>query len=55
MEKAKRKHAPTLEYVSPNKPTLDAFLSPFDRKHNPNNRWVVLARLIRGMRLAHYN
>ena len=46
MEKAKRKHAPTPAYMSPNQLTLDAFKSPFERELNSNNRWVVLAGLI---------
>ena len=46
MEKAKRKHAPTPAYMSPNQLTLEAFKSPFERELNPNNRWVVLAGLI---------
>ena len=46
MEKAKRKHAPTPVYVSPNQLTLDAFKSPFERELNPKNRWVILAGLI---------
>ena len=46
MEKAKRKHAPTPAYMSPNQLTLDAFKCPFERELNPNNRWVVLAGLI---------
>jgi len=46
MEKAKRKHAPSPMYISPNQLTLDAFKSPFERELNPKNRWVVLAGLI---------
>jgi hypothetical protein len=46
MEKAKRKHAPTPAYMSPNQLTLEAFKSPFERELNPNNRWVILAGLI---------
>ena len=46
MEKAKRKHAPAPNYVSPNQFTLDCFKTPFERELNPKNRWVVLAGLI---------
>lgn len=46
MEKAKRKHAASPSYNSPNQLTLEAFKSPFERSLNPKNRWVVLAGLI---------
>jgi hypothetical protein len=46
MSKALRKLAPTPKYVSPAQLTLEGFETPFERKLNPKNRWVVLARLI---------
>lgn len=46
MKKATRKRASTPAYVSPKQLTLDAFESPFSQQLKPDNRWVVLARLI---------
>lgn len=46
MKTPSKKRAPVPEYVSPNQLTLAGFESPFERKLNPNNRWVVLAHLI---------
>lgn len=46
MSKTHKKLAPSPRYVSPAQLTLEGFETPFDRKLNPANRWVVLARLI---------
>jgi len=46
MNTVSKKRAPTPVYVSPNQLTLECFESPFDRHLNPENRWVVLSRLI---------
>lgn len=46
MKKTLKKCAPSPRYVSPNQLTLDCFQTPFEQKLNPDNRWVVLARLI---------
>ncbi len=45
-EKGPKKRAPSPRYVSPQQLTLDCFRSPFEQNLNPNNRWVVLAKLI---------
>lgn len=46
MKTSSKKRAPVPEYVSPNQLTLDGFETPFERKLNPHNRWVVFAHLI---------
>jgi IS5 family transposase len=46
MNKTHKKCALTVPYVSQNQLVLDGFESPFDKKLNPKNRWVVLANLI---------
>lgn len=46
MQKVHKKRAPSPKYVSPSQLTLEGFESPFERTLNPNNRWVVLAKLI---------
>ena len=46
MSKTHRKVAPTPKYISPNQLTLAGFETPFERKLNPENRWVVLGHLI---------
>lgn len=46
MKKNTKKHAPKPIYISPNQLSLDCFKSPFEQQLNPQNRWVVLARLI---------
>ncbi|HEX3010223.1 MAG TPA: transposase [Bacteroidales bacterium] len=46
MKKTTKKHAPKPNYVSPKQLSLDCFKSPFEQQLNPQNRWVVLARLI---------
>jgi hypothetical protein len=46
MSKAHKKLAPPPKYVSPAQLTLEGFETPFERSLNPQNRWVVLARLI---------
>ncbi len=46
MTRAKRKRAPTPNYVSPNQLTLESFASPFASRLKATNRWVVLGDLI---------
>ena len=46
MNKVQKKRALTVPFVSQKQLVLDGFDSPFDKKLNPENRWVVLARLI---------
>jgi transposase, IS5 family len=46
MKKTHKKRAPSPRYISPNQLTLDCFQTPFEQQLNPDNRWVVLARLI---------
>lgn len=46
MKKVSRKHAPKSPYVSPKQLVIEGFESPFDRKLNPTNRWVKLAKVI---------
>ena len=46
MRKVQKKRALTVPFVSQKQLVLDGFDSPFDKKLNPENRWVVLANLI---------
>jgi transposase, IS5 family len=46
MVKQRKKRALALDYVSPNQLTFEGFETPFEQSLNPNNRWVVLAKLI---------
>jgi len=46
MKKVFKKRAPTPSYISPNQLTMDCFQTPFEQQLNPNNRWVVLSRLM---------
>lgn len=46
MKRTLKKRAYTPKYVSPNQLVLAGFETPFEKELNPNNRWVVLARLI---------
>ena len=46
MTKSYKKRALAPIYVSPNQLVLEGFETPFERKLNKNNRWVVLAHLI---------
>ncbi len=46
MKKVFKKHAPTPLYISPSQLTIDCFQSPFEQHLNPDNRWVVLSRLM---------
>ncbi len=46
MKKPPKKRAPTPNYVSKNQLVLEGFESPFDKKLNSDNRWVILANLI---------
>src|SRR5674476_226654 len=41
-----KKRASAPEYVSPKQLVLEGFETPFEKKLNPNNRWVVLAHLL---------
>jgi len=46
MKQARKSRSFNPQYESPNQLVLDGFESPFSRTLNPDNRWVVLARLI---------
>lgn len=46
MKKPLKNRAPSPKYVSSNQLTLAGFESPFERELNPNNRWVVLSKLL---------
>jgi hypothetical protein len=46
MANTRKKRAPTPPFVSRNQLVLEGFESPFDKKLNPENRWVVLSNLI---------
>lgn len=46
MKKSFKKRASTPTYLSPSQLTLECFTSPFEKQLNPQNRWVVLSRLI---------
>jgi transposase, IS5 family len=46
MANTRKKRALTPPFVSRNQLVLDGFESPFDKKLNPVNRWVVLANLV---------
>ncbi|MEI6578617.1 MAG: IS5 family transposase [Eubacteriales bacterium] len=46
MKKNRKTCAPSPKYVSPKQLVMDGFESPFEKKLNPENRWVVLANLI---------
>ncbi len=46
MKKPLKKRAPTPNYVSKNQLVLEGFESPFDKKLNLENRWIILANLI---------
>jgi hypothetical protein len=46
MANTRKKRASTPNFVSRNQLVLEGFESPFDKRLNPENRWVVLANLI---------
>lgn len=46
MRNSPKKCAPTPDFVSQNQLVFEGFESPFEKKLNPENRWVVLAKLI---------
>jgi len=46
MKKPLKSRAPSPKYVSTNQLTLSGFESPFERELNPNNRWVLLSKLL---------
>lgn len=46
MKKAFKKGAASPSYLSPSQLTMDCFQSPFEQQLNPENRWVVLSRLM---------
>lgn len=46
MKSHSKKRAPVPKYVSPKQLVLEGFESPFEKKLNPENRWVVLAKLL---------
>jgi len=45
MTKQRKKRALAPDYVSPKQLTFEGFETPFAKSLNPNNRWVVLAKL----------
>ena len=46
MKKVFKKRAPSPSYISPSQLTLDCFQTPFEKKLNAKNRWVVLSQLM---------
>jgi IS5 family transposase len=46
MRNSPKKCAPKPDFVSQNQLVFEGFESPFEKKLNPENRWVVLAKLI---------
>jgi hypothetical protein len=52
MRKSPKKCAPTPKFVSQNQLVFEGFESPFEKKLNPENRWIILAKLIPWMRFA---
>jgi hypothetical protein len=46
MNKSLKKRAFAPEYLSPKQLFIEGFETPFEKELNPNNRWVVLAKLI---------
>jgi IS5 family transposase len=46
MRNSPKKCVPTPNFVSQNQLVFEGFESPFEKKLNPENRWVVLAKLI---------
>lgn len=52
MRNSPKKCAPIPNFVSQNQLVFEGFESPFEKKLNPENRWVVLAKLIPWMRFV---
>ena len=46
MKDTRKKPAPTPKYTSPKQMTIEGFETPFELSLNPENRWVVLAKLV---------
>lgn len=46
MKKASKNRASRPKYVSTNQLTIDGFESPFDKKLNPENRWIKLSNAL---------
>ena len=46
MQNSSKRRAHTPKYVSPNQLTIDGFETPFERSLDPENRWVVLSKLL---------
>lgn len=46
MTKQRKKRALAPDYVSPKQLTFEGFATPFNQTLNPNNRWVILAKLM---------
>ena len=46
MAKVYKKRTPIPNYVSPSQLVLEGFETPFEKKLNPKNRWVVFSQLI---------
>jgi IS5 family transposase len=46
LQNSPKKCAPTPDFVSQNQVVFKGSESPFEKKFNPENRWVVLGNLI---------
>ena len=46
MRKVFKKRAPSPKYISPSQLSIDCFQTPFEQQLNPENRWIVLSRLM---------
>ena len=46
MQNTSKNRAPAPKYVSANQLTFSEFESPFERKLNPTNRWIILSKLL---------
>ena len=46
MQNTSKNRAPAPKYVSVNQLTFSEFESPFERKLNPSNRWIILSKLL---------
>lgn len=46
MQKSFKRRAPRSEYISQKQLSIDGFTTPFHEEIDPNNRWVILSKLI---------
>ena len=46
MQNTSKNRAPSPKYVSAKQLTFSEFESPFERKLNPTNRWIILSKLL---------